>query len=71
MLRQGCIVQASLALAFLGFGAACSGVSSEQRNAADAALRALRKIASATEVGISYQSYGDLLIETKCSRENN
>ncbi len=67
MFRQKCIVRASLALAFMGISAACTGVSSGQRDAANAALKALRKVASATEVGISYQQYGDLLIETKAT----
>lgn len=62
---QGRILRTALAFAVLGAASACVGLSSKQLEAGDVALKALRKTASATEVGITYQQYGDLLIETK------
>jgi hypothetical protein len=44
---------------------ACSGLSSKQKTAANEAVKSLRKIAAATEVGVNYQTYGNMLIETK------
>ena len=43
----------------------CGGLSSKQRSAADESVKALRKIAAATEVGVNYQTYGQLLIDAK------
>lgn len=40
-------------------------LSASQLAAANAALKALRKVTSATEVGVSYSQYGSLLIEAK------
>lgn len=67
MFDQGRMLRTALALAVLGAESACVGLSSRQLEAGDAALKALRKTASATEVGITYQQYGDLLVETKAA----
>lgn len=45
--------------------AACSGLSSKQRNAADEALKSIRKVSAAIQVGVNYQQYGLLLIDAK------
>jgi len=44
---------------------ACGGLSAKQQSAADEALKALRKIEAATQVGVSYQQYGQLVIDAK------
>lgn len=41
------------------------GLSSEQRKSAEDALKALRKVEAATQVGVSYQQYGQLMIDAK------
>src|SRR5262245_40133237 len=43
----------------------CGGISAKERNARDAAVKALRKIEAATQVGVNYQQYGQLLIDGK------
>jgi hypothetical protein len=45
--------------------AACGGLSSKQRTAASDSLKALKKIEAATQVGVNYQQYGQLVIEAK------
>lgn len=40
-------------------------LSASQQTAANSALKSLRKIAAATDVGVSYSQYGSLLIEAK------
>src|ERR1044072_8805055 len=45
--------------------AACGGLSSEQRRVSDDAIKALRKIEAATQVGVNYQLYGQMVIEAK------
>jgi hypothetical protein len=45
--------------------AACSGLSSEQNTAAADAIKALRKVEAATQVGVNYQVYGQMVIEAK------
>lgn len=49
--------------------AACGGggLSSEQRSAANDALKALRKVEAATQVGVNYQQFGQLAIEAKAA----
>lgn len=48
--------------------AACGGgLSAEQRSAANDALKALRKVEAATQVGVNYQQYGQLAIEAKAA----
>jgi len=42
---------------------ACSEVSSKQKAAADEALKALRKIEVAIQVGVNYMKYGSLVID--------
>lgn len=44
---------------------ACERKPSKEQVAADAALKALRKLEAATQVGVSYQQYGQLLIDAK------
>lgn len=44
---------------------ACGGLPSKQKTAAEEAIKSLRKIAAATEVGVNYEKYGNMLIETK------
>ena len=41
------------------------GLSSKQKTVASEALAALRKVHAATEVGVSYQQYGTLVIDAK------
>jgi hypothetical protein len=41
------------------------GLSAEQRKLAEDALKALRKVEAATQVGVSYQQYGQLVIDAK------
>lgn len=43
----------------------CSEVSPKQRVAADEALKALRKIVAATQVGVNYMKYGSLVIDAQ------
>ena len=43
----------------------CGELSSKQRVETDEALKALRKIVVATEVGVNYGKYGSLIIDTK------
>jgi len=51
--------------AFMVANSSC--MSPKQKAAIDEALKSLRKVASATEVGVTYMKYGDLLIEAKAS----
>jgi hypothetical protein len=44
---------------------ACGGLSSKQKDAAKDALKALRKIEAATQVGVSYMQYGPLVIDAQ------
>ena len=44
---------------------ACGGLSSKQKTAADNALKSLKKIEAATQVGVNYQQYGQLVIDAK------
>lgn len=43
------------------------GLSSEQRGAANDALKALQKVEAATQVGVNYQQYGQLAIDAKAA----
>jgi hypothetical protein len=43
----------------------CGGLSSKQRTAVDDAMKSLRKLAAATQVGVNYQQYGTLVIEAQ------
>src|SRR3954470_23947495 len=43
----------------------CGGLSSKQRSAVDDAMKSLRKLAAATQVGVNYQQYGMLVIEAQ------
>lgn len=45
--------------------AACDGRSVKQQAALDAAVKSLRKIEAAAQVGTNYQNYGQLLIDAK------
>ncbi len=44
---------------------ACSGLSTAQRTAASDALKALKKMDAATEIGVNYQQFGAMAIEAK------
>jgi ABC-type uncharacterized transport system YnjBCD substrate-binding protein len=44
---------------------ACDKKSAERRAAVNEAIQALRKVQGATEVGVTYQQYGQLVIEAK------
>src|SRR5262249_54764044 len=43
----------------------CGRISAKERSALEAAVKALRKIEAATQVGVNYQQYGQLLIDGK------
>lgn len=45
--------------------AACGGLSSKQQASADDAMKALRKLGAATQVGVNYQQYGSLVIDAQ------
>jgi hypothetical protein len=45
--------------------AACGGLSSKQRSAAEEAIKSLRKISASTQVGVNYQQYGVLIIDAQ------
>jgi hypothetical protein len=55
----------AVTIIFTQLFAACDGLSSKQRTAADDALKALKKIEAATQVGVNYQQYGQLVIDAK------
>jgi hypothetical protein len=44
---------------------ACDGLSSKQESAASDALKSLRKVEAATQVGVSYMQYNSQLIEAQ------
>lgn len=44
---------------------ACGGLSSKQRTSAEEAMKALRKLGAATQVGVNYQLYGSLVIDAQ------
>lgn len=54
-----------VALAIVSLISACGGLSSKQKDAASDALKALRKVDAATQVGISYFQYQPLVIEAQ------
>lgn len=43
----------------------CGGLPSNQQTATDDALKALRKVGAATQVGVNYQQYGSLVIDAQ------
>jgi hypothetical protein len=47
------------------FLTACGGLSSKQQASADEAMKALRKLGAATQVGVNYQQYGSLVIDAQ------
>jgi len=49
---------------------ACGGLSSQQKEAANKAITSLRKVHAATEVGVNYMQYGQLLIDAKAEVNN-
>ena len=55
----------SLAITLLLIACNKGGLSSEQKTATNEALKALRKVEAATQVGVNFQQYGQLLIEAK------
>ncbi|OLE52247.1 MAG: hypothetical protein AUG51_19025 [Acidobacteria bacterium 13_1_20CM_3_53_8] len=55
----------AVAVIFMQLLIACGGLSSKQKTAAGDALKALRKIEAATQVGVNYQQYGQLVIDAK------
>jgi hypothetical protein len=44
---------------------ACNGLSSKQQTSAEDAMKALRKLGAATQVGVNYQQYGLLVIDAQ------
>jgi hypothetical protein len=54
-----------VALTVLSLLSACGGLSEKQKTTASDALKALRRMSAATEVGVNYQQYGQLAIEAK------
>lgn len=58
------------AIVALNFLVACGGLSSEQKAAANDALKALRKADSAIELGQSYREFRFSVIETKAEVDN-
>lgn len=49
----------------LSIFAACGGLSSQQKTAANEAMSSLRKLESSSQVGASYMHYGPLLIDAR------
>lgn len=45
----------------------CGGLNSKQRASSGTALAALQKVKAATEVGVNYNNYGQLLIDAKAA----
>jgi hypothetical protein len=43
----------------------CGGLSTKQKTAASDALKSMNKISAATEVGVNYPQYGQMVIEAK------
>lgn len=46
---------------------ACGGLSGKQRAATETAIKSLRKIEAATQVGITFVPYGQLIVEAKAA----
>ncbi|MDX6498994.1 MAG: hypothetical protein QOG23_2254 [Blastocatellia bacterium] len=67
MKRHGNGTIALVVLLFTFGLVACSDNSAKQKAVATDALKALRKMDTATDVGVSYMQYGPMLIEAKTS----
>jgi|ERR1044072_1559276 hypothetical protein len=59
------LVMLAVSLVFLFVACGESKEKAEQRAAANNALKALRKVEAATQVGVNFQQYGQLVIDAK------
>jgi hypothetical protein len=67
-MRDRSVLRAGILFFAIYLMTACGGgLSSEQRGAANDALKALRKVEAATQVGVNYQQYGQLAIDAKAA----